>query len=55
MYFLNRLKSWRDGTCNMSELYPEPELDNDKSYVLTAEQKKRYMMTNIKAIENVKK
>ena len=53
--FLNRLKRDLYGVYRMSEFYPEVELDSDKSYVLTPEQKERYMESKIKAKEKSKK
>lgn len=38
----------------MSEFYPEVEIDSDKSYVLTPEQKERYMESKIKTKEKSK-
>ena len=52
--FLNRLKTDHYGVYRMSEFYPEVEIDSDKSYVLTPEQKERYMESKIKAKEKSK-
>lgn len=38
----------------MSELYPEPEGDTTKSYVLTPKQKEKYMESKIESKEKSK-
>ena len=37
----------------MSEFYPEPEIQ-EKTYIITPEQKEKYMETNIEAKEKSK-
>lgn len=43
--------------CNivMSEFFPEPEIDSIKTYIITPEQKEKYMETKIMSKEKTKK